>query len=73
MPHTTSQKAMIAEAAYFKSERRGFTPGHEMTDWLEAEREVEAILNGNGRPAPAPAPVAKKPKSRSSRSTTSKR
>jgi hypothetical protein len=71
MPHTTSQKAMIAEAAYFKSERRGFTPGHEVTDWLEAEREIEAILNGNGRPAPAL--VAKKPKSRSSRSTTSKR
>jgi RNA 3'-terminal phosphate cyclase len=34
--------AQIAEAAYYKAERRGFEPGYEMTDWLEAERELEA-------------------------------
>jgi Protein of unknown function (DUF2934) len=33
--------AQIAEAAYYKAERRGFEPGHEMTDWLEAERELD--------------------------------
>lgn len=32
--------AMIAEAAYFRSERRGFAPGMEMLDWLEAEKEM---------------------------------
>jgi hypothetical protein len=32
--------AMIAEAAYFKAEKRGFAPGMEMLDWLEAEREI---------------------------------
>lgn len=32
--------AMIAEAAYYKAERRGFRPGNELYDWLEAEREV---------------------------------
>lgn len=30
----------IALAAYFKAESRGFDPGHELDDWLEAEREV---------------------------------
>lgn len=30
----------ISEAAYFIAERHGFAPGHELSDWLEAEREV---------------------------------
>jgi Protein of unknown function (DUF2934) len=30
----------IALAAYFKAEARGFYPGHELDDWLEAEREL---------------------------------
>lgn len=29
----------IAEIAYYKSESRGFLPGFELDDWLEAERE----------------------------------
>jgi sterol desaturase/sphingolipid hydroxylase (fatty acid hydroxylase superfamily) len=33
-------KPMIAEAAYFKAKKRGFSPGHELRDWLEAEREI---------------------------------
>jgi hypothetical protein len=33
-------RAMIAERAYSKAEKRGFTACHEMDDWLEAEREV---------------------------------
>ena len=31
----------IREAAYFKAEKRGFAPGHELDDWLEAEEEVD--------------------------------
>ena len=31
----------IAENAYYRAERRGFLPGFEITDWLEAERELE--------------------------------
>jgi len=34
---------LISEAAYFLAERRGFAPGNEWADWLEAEREVNAI------------------------------
>lgn len=31
--------ARIAEIAYYKAECRGFEPGHDVEDWLEAERE----------------------------------
>jgi hypothetical protein len=31
----------IERAAYFKAEERGFAPGQEMQDWLEAERELD--------------------------------
>ncbi len=30
----------VAQRAYYKAEKRGFTPGNELDDWLEAEREV---------------------------------
>jgi len=33
--------AMVAQAAYFRAERRGFEPGHEIEDWLAAEQDVE--------------------------------
>jgi hypothetical protein len=36
--------ALIAEAAYFRAEKRGFAPGHETADWLAAEAEVDAKL-----------------------------
>ena len=31
---------LVAERAYHKAEKRGFVDGHEMEDWLEAEKEV---------------------------------
>lgn len=44
-----SRRAMIAEAAYLRAERRGFAPGNEEEDWLAAEAEVDALLRaGNG-------------------------
>jgi len=30
----------IAVAAYYRAQGRGFAPGHELEDWLEAESEV---------------------------------
>jgi hypothetical protein len=30
----------IATLAYYKAEARGYEPGHELQDWLEAEAEV---------------------------------
>lgn len=35
----------IAHAAYLRAERRGFTPGLELEDWLEAEREIDGLLS----------------------------
>ncbi len=32
---------MIAEAAFFMAEARGFAPNQELDDWLAAECEVE--------------------------------
>lgn len=29
-----------AECAYYKAQARGFEPGHELEDWLEAEAEL---------------------------------
>ena len=36
-----NRNTRIAEYAYYKSESRGFEPGHELEDWLEAERKFE--------------------------------
>jgi hypothetical protein len=32
----------ICELAYRRAEQRGFAPGNEIEDWLDAEREVDA-------------------------------
>ena len=37
---------LIAESAYFKAKARGFAPGHEVQDWIEAEQEVRRRLEG---------------------------
>ncbi len=29
----------ITELAYYKAESRGFEPGHELEDWIKAERK----------------------------------
>ncbi|QFY41809.1 DUF2934 domain-containing protein [Candidatus Methylospira mobilis] len=34
------QNAKISELAYYKAEKRGFEPGHELDDWFEAEQEL---------------------------------
>jgi hypothetical protein len=36
-----SREARIAEAAYWRAERRGFAPGNELEDWLSAEKEID--------------------------------
>lgn len=39
-----ARRGMIAEAAYLRAERRGFTPGYELDDWIAAESEVDSLL-----------------------------
>ena len=49
-PHPPLDRyASIAQAAYFRSQHRGFKPGHEMEDWLAAEAEVDQRLRGESR------------------------
>lgn len=31
---------LIAEAAYYRAQARGFAPGHELDDWVAAETEI---------------------------------
>jgi hypothetical protein len=38
------KRLMIEEAAYFRAEKRGFAPGCELQDWLDAESQVELML-----------------------------
>lgn len=37
------RRRMIAEAAYFRAEQRGFVPGNELEDWLAAELEIDDL------------------------------
>lgn len=45
-PDADMQRALIAEAAYYRAEKRDFAPGNERQDWFEAEAEIMAMLNG---------------------------
>jgi len=44
MAGTTNQQRYdaIALAAYYLSEARGFEPGHELEDWINAETQFDA-------------------------------
>jgi hypothetical protein len=46
------RRALIARAAYYRAEKRGFAPGGETHDWLQAEHEVDLLLL-SGKPLPA--------------------
>lgn len=39
-----SRTQMIAEAAYFHAERRGFSPDNDLADWLQAEADVNDLV-----------------------------
>lgn len=45
-----TRRQLIAVEAYFLAERRGFTPGCELDDWLAAEAIVERRLRGTRLP-----------------------
>jgi hypothetical protein len=41
------REQMIAEAAYFHAERRGFTPENDVGDWLQAEADIDGLLRSS--------------------------
>lgn len=43
-------KQLIEEAAFFIAQERGFVPGNEMADWLQAEAYVEGMLRHSQSP-----------------------
>lgn len=43
--HPDEYQALVAEAAYFLAERRGFAPGCELDDWLAAEADIRQRLS----------------------------
>ena len=43
-------RRLIAEAAYFRAKQRGFAPGRELEDWIEAESEVMGRNDAEPRP-----------------------
>jgi hypothetical protein len=44
-PHEADWHRMIAEAAYFCAEKRGFVVGGALDDWLAAEEQVRTLLS----------------------------
>lgn len=48
-PSDKEIRGWIAEAAYYRAEKRGFLPGMEADDWIAAEAEVLARTRG-GQP-----------------------
>ena len=41
-PNDEDVQRMIAIAAYYRAEKRGFSPGREEEDWREAEMEIRS-------------------------------
>ena len=37
-----THRSRVATAAYYKAERRGFSAGAELDDWLSAEEEIKS-------------------------------
>ena len=51
-PHERQQ--LIAKAAYFRAQQRGFISEGELDDWLQAEAEVDRFLLGRQPGGSAP-------------------
>ncbi|MBK1716915.1 DUF2934 domain-containing protein [Thiocystis violacea] len=43
-PTAPQRHEMIAIAAYYLAEHRGFAPGDANADWFEAERAIDAMI-----------------------------
>jgi Protein of unknown function (DUF2934) len=50
---STDRGRMIAEAAYYHAEQRGFSGGDQVQDWLDAEKLIDQMSMGTKRKAKA--------------------
>jgi len=58
------KREMVTRKAFELYQKRGCKPGHEMDDWLEAEKAVEQDLktrSAKSTPAPATTPTQSTP------------
>ena len=46
-PSPDELRRLIEEAAYYRAKQRGFEPGHELEDWIQAESEVRRRLDAS--------------------------
>lgn len=44
VPSPQQRRFMIAEAAYYLAERRGFASHNEWADWFEAEGKIDRLI-----------------------------
>jgi hypothetical protein len=48
VPHSgisaQERQSLVAQAAYFRAEKRGFSPGGELQDWVEAEADLLRLI-----------------------------
>jgi hypothetical protein len=44
-PQEPEWHRMIAEAAYYLAQKRGFLGGHSLDDWLAAEQQVRHVIS----------------------------
>lgn len=44
VPSPQQRRFMIAEAAYYLAERRGFAPHNEWADWFDAEEKIDRLI-----------------------------
>ena len=49
-PQESEWHRIIAEAAYFISQKRGFVGEHSLDDWLAAEQQVKQVISPESRP-----------------------
>lgn len=42
------RQRMVRETAYYLAQKRGFAPGHDVEDWVTAERTVDQQLRKRG-------------------------
>jgi hypothetical protein len=52
-----ARRRRTAIAAFYRAQARGFAPGKELEDWLEAEREIDALDAGRQEQAATAQPA----------------
>jgi hypothetical protein len=45
IPASEEKRRMIETAAYYRAQKRGFSDGDPVNDWLESEREIDASFH----------------------------